>query len=70
MGSLYLLEGNFLTQILNWGLLHCKQILHQLSYQCKFLHPLPKTSWIRTSWGISDVGSTAFPSSDARLSGV
>ena len=33
MGSLFLLHGIFLTQELNWGLLHCKWILQQLSYQ-------------------------------------
>ena len=33
VGSLSLLQGNFLTQELNWGLLHCKRILYQLSYQ-------------------------------------
>jgi len=33
MGSLFLLQGNFLTQELNQGLLHCRQILYQLSYQ-------------------------------------
>ena len=27
VGSLSLLQGNFLTQELNWGLLHCKWIL-------------------------------------------
>ena len=26
-------QGIFLTQVLNWGLLHCRQILYQLSYQ-------------------------------------
>ena len=31
-GSLSLLQGNFLTQESNWGLLHCRQILYQLSY--------------------------------------
>ena len=31
--SLSLLQGNFLTQESNWGLLHCRQrILYQLSY--------------------------------------
>ena len=43
-GSLSLLQGIFLTQEANWGLLHCRQILYQLSYQgCKwpfFLYPL------------------------------
>ena len=32
MGSLSLLQGNFLTQESNWGILHCRQILYQLSY--------------------------------------
>ena len=32
MGSLSLLQWIFLTQELNWGLLHCKWILYQLSY--------------------------------------
>ena len=33
VGSLCLLHGIFLTQELNWGLLHCRWILYQLSYQ-------------------------------------
>ena len=33
MGSLSLLQGIFPTQGSNWGLLHCRQILYQLSYQ-------------------------------------
>ena len=33
MGSLSFLQEIFLTQELNWGLLHCWWILHQLSYQ-------------------------------------
>ena len=33
MGSLSLLQGIFLTQALNQGLLHCRQILYQLSYR-------------------------------------
>ena len=32
-GSLSLLQHIFLTQKLNRGLLHCRQILYQLSYQ-------------------------------------
>ena len=32
VGSLFLLQGIFLTQELNWGLLHRRQILYQLSY--------------------------------------
>ena len=33
VGSLSLLQGIFLTQESNWGLLHYRQILYQLSYQ-------------------------------------
>ena len=32
VGSLSLLQGNFLTQESNSALLHCRQILYQLSY--------------------------------------
>ena len=32
VGSLFLLQGNFPTQGLKWDLLHCRQILYQLSY--------------------------------------
>ena len=33
VGSLSFLQGIFLTQELNQGLLHCRRILYQLSYQ-------------------------------------
>ena len=33
MGSLSLFQGIFLIQESNWGLLHCRQIFYQLSYQ-------------------------------------
>ena len=33
VGSLSLLQGIFLTQESNWGFLHCRKILYQLSYQ-------------------------------------
>ena len=33
VGSLSLLQWLFLTQESNWGLLHCRWILYQLSYQ-------------------------------------
>ena len=33
VGSLFLLQWIFLTQELNLGFLHCRQILYQLSYQ-------------------------------------
>ena len=39
VGSLSLLQGIFLTQESNRGLLHCRQILYWLSYQGS-LNPL------------------------------
>ena len=33
MGSLFLLQQIFLTQESNWGLLHYRRILYQLSYK-------------------------------------
>ena len=36
VGSLSLLQRILLTQELNWGLLHCRRILYQLSYQGRF----------------------------------
>ena len=39
MCSLSLLQGIFPTQESNWGLLHCKQILYQLSHQGSSLTP-------------------------------
>ena len=33
VGSLFFLQGIFPTQELNRGLLYCRRILHQLSYQ-------------------------------------
>ena len=38
MGSLSLLQGNFLTQESNLGLLHCRHILYQLSYLGRHRH--------------------------------
>ena len=37
VGSLSLLQGIFPTQGLNWGLLHCRRILYQLSYEGSFV---------------------------------
>ena len=33
VGCHFLLQGIFPTQESNWGLLHCRQILYQLSYE-------------------------------------
>ena len=38
VGSLSLLQGIFPTQESNWGLLHYRQILYQLSYQGSLDH--------------------------------
>ena len=38
VGSLCLLQRIFLTQELNWGLLHCRQILYQLSHHSLKAH--------------------------------
>ena len=38
MSSLSFLQGNFPTQESNWGLLYCRQILYQLSYQGSLSH--------------------------------
>ena len=39
VGSLSLLHGIFLAQESNWGLLYCRQILYQLSYQGRLPNP-------------------------------
>ena len=36
VGSLSLLQWIFPAQESNWGLLHCRQILYQLSYLCTY----------------------------------
>ena len=47
VGSLSLLQQIFLTQDLNWGPPHCRQILYQLNYQGS-LHVLLNWSQKRT----------------------
>ena len=55
VGGLFLLQGIFLSQNSNWGLLHCRWILYQLSYKGslyiprhqelnKYLYPLIQQS--------------------------
>ena len=46
----FLLQGIFLTQELNWGLLHCRKIPSQLNYQGSLSHSLPIA--ILTSLGV------------------
>ena len=48
MGSLSLLQQIFLTEELNRGLLHCRRILYQLSYQgSPWLSGKEATCWCR-----------------------
>ena len=49
VGSLSLLQQIFLTQELNWGLLHCRQILYQLSYQGS---PCALLKWLQKNFSI------------------
>ena len=51
VGSLSLLQWIFPTQELNWGLLHCRQILYQLSYQ-ETEYDCEKSTETNTRWGI------------------
>ena len=54
VGSQSLLQGIFLTQDLNWGLLHCRQILYKLSYQGRSRKPCgseaKKSAVLREKW--------------------
>ena len=52
VGSLSLLQGIFLTQESNRGLLHCRRILYQLSYEgivnCKVrVNSYSQSNWLR-----------------------
>ena len=68
VGSLSLLQGIFLTQESNWGLLHCRWILYQLSYegspfhveerwyyQAEVIHPSVQKLTLGRLWGAGDV---------------
>ena len=50
VGSLSFLQGIFPTQESNWGLLHCRQILYQLSYQGSPRGHEPTLKWWLTCW--------------------
>ena len=54
VGSLSLLQGIFPTQELNQDLLHCRQILYQLSYERSWMkgrHKRLDTEWLsQTQW--------------------
>ena len=50
VGSLSLLQRIFPTQESNWGLLHCRQILYQLSYQGSPVETINKTKRQPIEW--------------------
>jgi len=57
VGNLSLLKQIFPTQELNWGLLYCRRILYQLSYQGSSEKPKGKRfqdiSFRQNCWGLS-----------------
>ena len=50
MSSLSLLQGIFLTQDLNQGLLHCRQILHLLNYQGRQFRAIQSSVFVQWVW--------------------
>ena len=50
VGSLFLLQGIFLTQESNQGLLHCMWILYQLSHQGDPLQCILRLDWFHLSF--------------------
>ena len=69
VGSLSLLQGNFPNQESNWGLLHCRQILYQLSYKGSprilewVAYPFSKGSSQPMNWtGVSCIAGGFFTS--------
>ena len=54
VGSLSLLQGVFLTQESNQGLLHCRQILYHLNHQRSLVHVCPQLS-IHVSKVLGDI---------------
>ena len=54
VGSLSLLQRIFPTQESNWGLLHCRRILYQLSYQGRTHSSI--LAW-RIPWTVQSMGS-------------
>ena len=64
VGSLSLLQRNFLAQDSNWGLLHCRWILYQLSY---YRSPLTKDLSISSICRNLAFGFMGFPYSYAGL---
>ena len=73
VGCHCLLQGIFLTQGLNLGLPHCRQILHCLSHQGSprilewVAYPFSRgSSWPRNQTGVSCIAGRFFTSRDTR----
>ena len=67
VGSLFLLQETFPTQLLNPGLPHCRQILYELSHQGSprilewVAHPFPSgSSWPRNRTGVAWIAGRFF----------
>ena len=67
VGSLSLLQGIFPTQGLNWVLMHCRQILYQLSHQVSpsilewVAYPVSsRSSWPRNHTGVPCIAGRFF----------
>ena len=69
VGNLSLLQRIFLTQESNWGLLHCRWILYQLSHKGSprilewVIYPFSRgSSWPRNRIGVFCIAGRFFPS--------
>ena len=62
----YIFQGIFLTQELNRGLLHCRWILYQLSYQGSPVQPLNSLKIWKGQAGAAE--ETRRPRSDDQIS--
>ena len=58
VGSLSLLQGIFPSQESNWGLLHCRWILYQLSYQGRPSKGLGEIHGLYSPWGCKESYTT------------
>ena len=61
MGSHSLLQGIFPTQGSNQGLLHCRQILYQLSYQGSLLPSLGEAFMVKEKKNEKEQFRNVFP---------
>ena len=67
VGSLSLLQGIFQTQELNPGLLHCRWILYQLTYQFSSVQSLSRVRLSATPWTAACQASLSITNSRSLL---